>query len=88
MLNNNFSLLSAMAYANFSNINIKDVTIVRDKLLSQYITREQAKNFTDNYDILAHQSNTASGYSGSIGFNGAGSSFRGAYREPLYERVL
>ncbi|MDD7544858.1 hypothetical protein [Actinobacillus porcinus] len=67
MSNNNLALLAAAAYGKFHNLNNKDE--IQDNLKIENLSESQARSFTDTYDIIAHQSNTANGYSGTLVIN-------------------
>ena len=60
MSNNNLALLAAAAYGKFHNLNNKDE--IQDNLKIENLSESQARSFTDTYDIIVHQSNTANGY--------------------------
>ncbi|NBI14126.1 hypothetical protein GVX81_11155 [[Haemophilus] felis] len=60
MSNDNMALLATASYVDFQDINNIP------KALTKEMSNEQAKKFTDTYEIIAHQPNTASGYSGTI----------------------
>lgn len=64
MSNDNLALLAAAAYGKFTDIKYDKE--IQEALKKEKISREQAKKFTDTYEILAHQANTANGYSGTI----------------------
>ncbi|OZN24490.1 hypothetical protein CFY87_08455 [Actinobacillus seminis] len=64
MYKDNLALLAAAAYGNFTDKN--NVDSIQRALLDQDILEKQATQFTDTYEILAHQANTANGYSGTI----------------------
>ncbi|MDO4698427.1 MAG: hypothetical protein Q4A60_07120 [Pasteurellaceae bacterium] len=61
MSNDNLALLAAAAYGKFNETNEVQRSLTDQKLLTA-----QAEQFTDTYEIIAHQPNTASGYSGTI----------------------
>lgn len=68
MSNDNLALLAASAYGEFPEINNRKK--INESLREKSeLSDEQARNFMDNYDILAHQPNTASGYSGTLIIN-------------------
>ncbi|TDF42546.1 hypothetical protein [Histophilus somni] len=65
MSNDNLALLAAAAYGEFSEINnIKEIQ--KTLIKKAEVSATQAEKFTDTYEIIAHQANTASGYSGTI----------------------
>ncbi|OZN24491.1 hypothetical protein CFY87_08465 [Actinobacillus seminis] len=64
MSNDNLALLAAVAYGKFNDI--KNTEEVQKILKKEIISQEQAEKFTATYEILAHQANTANGYSGTI----------------------
>ncbi|NBI14138.1 hypothetical protein GVX81_11230 [[Haemophilus] felis] len=65
MSNDNLALLAAAAYGEFDKVNNNNDI---QKNLTQKVKMSdiQAKQFTDTYEIIAHQPNTSSGYSGTI----------------------
>ncbi|OOH88442.1 hypothetical protein BMT54_08850 [Pasteurellaceae bacterium 15-036681] len=68
MKNNNFALLAAVVYADLSNKKLDDNTII-DSLTSKNtskLSETQARDFVNTYTIIKHQSETSSGYSGTI----------------------
>ncbi len=67
MSNDNLALLATATYAKFTDISDSDR--IQKNLIDIKLSKEQAKKFTDTYDIIAHQSNTASGYSGTLVIN-------------------
>ena len=68
MSNDNLALLAVSAYGEFPEINNRKK--INESLREKSeLSDEQARNFIDNYDILAHQPNTASGYSGTLVIN-------------------
>ncbi|NBI43870.1 hypothetical protein GVX76_10405 [[Haemophilus] felis] len=64
MSNDNMALLAAASYANFTDI--KDNESIKEALQVEKISTSQIQKFTGTYEIIAHQPNTASGYSGTI----------------------
>ncbi|MBN6710701.1 hypothetical protein JFL47_05570 [Haemophilus haemoglobinophilus] len=75
MYNDNLALLAAAAYGEFPEKNktgnVRDdkaqIDNIHDTLTTKAeMSNEQAGKFTDTYEIIAHQPNTASGYSGTI----------------------
>ncbi|SUB33491.1 Uncharacterised protein [[Pasteurella] mairii] len=65
MSNDNLALLAAAAYGKFTDIKY-DKEIQEALKRENTLTEPQATQFTDTYEILAHQANTANGYSGTI----------------------
>ncbi|EER47825.1 hypothetical protein AM305_05314 [Actinobacillus minor NM305] len=56
MSNDNLALLAASAYGEFPEINNRN-KINESLRAKSELSDEQARNFIDNYDILAHQPN-------------------------------
>ncbi|MEE3732363.1 S8 family serine peptidase [Mannheimia haemolytica] len=64
MSNDNLALLATVAYAKITDIS--NSNIIQRNLTDIELSTEQAKKFTDIYDIIAHKPNTSNGYSGTI----------------------
>ena len=63
----NLAQLSEAAYADFEFFNATySDTQIHDKLVDKNFSDTQASEFADNWRVISHQPNTASGYSGTL----------------------